>query len=33
MCDDTGEMTACTDLLPAMVHDLVDVRGGQAGLV
>lgn len=33
VCDDTGWITSDTHLLPAKIHDLVDVRGGQAGLV
>lgn len=28
-----GEATSFTDLFPAMIHDLVDMRGGQPGLV
>lgn len=28
-----AEPTSFTDLFPAMIHDLVDMRGGQPGLV
>ena len=28
-----GGTTSFTDLFPAMIHDLVDMLGGQSGLV